>query len=322
MTRAAEATDAEADAAPAAAPGPFRAWCYLVRLSARRQARAGQMVWIALGLLALTFAVVAVNALAGRWGMDQWRSPRGYGPSYRQWVLAVAAAPRVPPGSAVADAVTGAAGAILDQSGFLVFASWIVFSVFVSFLLPLWTLSFATEALGGEREDRTLVWLLARPIPRSGIYLAKFIGLLPYTVGLNLGGFGLLCLAAGAAGAPAWELFWPAVLLGTLGFSALFHLVAACTTRPAVVGIVYAFFLETLLGNMPGYMKRVSLGFYTRCMMFEEAHAYGLQPEKPSVYLPVSGATAAAVLLAVTAACLAAGTIVFARSEYRDASER
>lgn len=319
MHRAAEVTQ-PATCAPAGALGALRGWCYLVRLSARRQARASQIVWIALGLLALTVAIVGVNALGGRWGMDQWRSPRRFGPTYRQWLEVVAAVPPIPPGSAVTNAVAGACGAILDQSGFLVFASWMVFAVFVSFLLPLWTLSFATEALGGEREDRTLVWILSRPVPRPAVFLAKFLGLLPYTLGLNLGGFALLCLAAGRAGEPALRLFWPAVLLGTLAFSALFHLVAACTARPAVVGLVYAFFLETLLGNMPGYMKRVSLGFYTRCMMFEEARAYGLQPEKPSVYLPVSGPAAAATLLTVTVVCLTVGMVVFSRSEYRDLS--
>jgi hypothetical protein len=39
--------------------------------------------------------------------------------------------------------------------------------VFLSFLLPLFSLSFATEALGSERESRSLVWLLSRPLPRG-----------------------------------------------------------------------------------------------------------------------------------------------------------
>ena len=77
---------------------------------------------------------------------------------------------------------------------------WIVYSVFLSFLLPIWSLSFATEALGGEREARSLVWLLSRPLSRPAIYLAKFVALLPWSLGLNLGGFALLCLAAGQPG--------------------------------------------------------------------------------------------------------------------------
>jgi hypothetical protein len=93
---------------------------------------------------------------------------------------------------------------------------------------------------------------------------------------------------------------------------------AACSKRPAVVAIGYSFFLEIILGNMPGYLKRVSIGFYARCMMFEAAQTFGVQPEKPSVYLPVDGATAATVLLTAAAALLAVGMVVFARTQYRD----
>ena len=57
----------------------------------------------------------------------------------------------------------------MAQSGFYVFSTWIVFSIFLSFLLPMWSLSFATETIGGEREAGTLVWLLspaAAPVRR------------------------------------------------------------------------------------------------------------------------------------------------------------
>ena len=33
---------------------------------------------------------------------------------------------------------------------------------FFSFLVPIWSLSFATEALGGERESGSMIWLLTR----------------------------------------------------------------------------------------------------------------------------------------------------------------
>jgi hypothetical protein len=92
----------------------------------------------------------------------------------------------------------------------------------------------------------------------------------------------------------------------------------ACFRRPAIVAIVYSFFLEIVLGMMPGYMKRLSITFYTRCLMYDVARGYGVQPEKPSIYLPVDGPTAWAVLLGATAVFLAVGMIVFARSEYHE----
>jgi ABC-type transport system involved in multi-copper enzyme maturation permease subunit len=344
--------DRGAAAPDLASPSAARAWCYLVWLCWQRQARARQMVWIALGLLGFTATLVALNTAAGRWTMGHWRwfpptqvvppsadrgpypngdpPPGKSGPTlpppplltYEQVAEGLEILPKAvpwPPAAAgIEQGYATACRALLERSDFFVFSRWVVFSIFLSFLMPIWSLSFATEALGGEREGRSLVWLLTRPLPRSSVYLAKFVALLPWALGLNLGGFALLCALAGRPGPLAFRLYWPAVLWGTLAFCALFHLMAACVHRAAVVGLVYSFFLETILGNMPGLMKRMSISFYTRCMMFDAAEVYGVQPEKPSVYLPVSGVTAFCVLVGITAGLLALGMVVFARSEYQD----
>ena len=62
-----------------------------------------------------------------------------------------------------------AAWAVLKQTDFINFSGWVVFGTFVSFLLPLWSLSFATEALAGDRESHSLLWLLTRPLSRPAI---------------------------------------------------------------------------------------------------------------------------------------------------------
>jgi hypothetical protein len=71
---------------------------------------------------------------------------------------------------------------------------------------------------------------------------------------------------------------------------------------------------------MPGYMKRLSISFYARCMMFDAAELQGLQPEKPSMYLPVEGATALGVLLGTTLVLVLLGMMIFSRTEYREAA--
>src|SRR5437899_1691681 len=68
-----------------AAPSAFRAWVELVWLCLWRQARARQMVWIALGLLGLTTTIVALNTAAGRWTLkNRWISGRIN--TYQQWL--------------------------------------------------------------------------------------------------------------------------------------------------------------------------------------------------------------------------------------------
>jgi len=303
----------------ACAPSAWRAWLYLIWLSWQRQARARQMVWIALALLAFAVTFVAVQSLAGRWGYHRWRSPRWYGPTYVEWQEYLgrsrAGVPWSAGAGAVQDALLQTAHEVVERSGFFVFSS-VLFNLFLRFLLPIWSLSFATEALGGEREGGNLVWLLTRPLSRPAIYLARFVALLPWSLGLNLGGFGLLCLAAGKPGALAFQLYWPAVFWSTLAFSALFLFMGAAFRRPAVVAILYSFFLETIFGDMPGYLKRASISFYTRCMMYEVGKPYHVEPESPMVYLPVDGATALWVLVGITVAFLLIGMAWFARTEY------
>jgi ABC-type transport system involved in multi-copper enzyme maturation permease subunit len=307
---------------PPPAPSLVGAWFYLVWLSWRRQARVRHMVWISVALLTVTTAAVAVQTFSLGWGLQRarpwWRqSSLTYEQVFAQTqVTTRLAAPLGSPAVAgFGDALMESARAVLQRTDFIIFSNGI-FAIFVSFLLPLWSLSFGTEALGGDREGHNLLWLLTRPLPRPAIYLAKFVAVLPWMLALNVGGFALLCVAAGQPGLQALRLFWPAVLCATLAFGALFHLIGAYFRRPAIIALVYAFFLETIMGNMPGYLKRVSLSFYTRCMMYDAASTFGVQPESPLIFLPVSGTAAMAVLLGATAGLLLVGMYLFSRTEY------
>ena len=55
-------------------------------------------------------------------------------------------------------------------------------------------------------------------------------------------------------------------------------------------------------------------------LRFDAAQEQGLQPEKPSMYLPVEGQTGMWVLLITTVVLVVAGMVVFARHEYREAA--
>jgi ABC-type transport system involved in multi-copper enzyme maturation permease subunit len=260
---------------PLVRPSAWRAWCYLVGLSWWRQARAHLMVWIALGLLALTIFIVFLNTSAGTWDSAQ---------------------------------------------GFILFSRRPVLGLFCGFLLPMWSLSFATEALGREREAHNLVWVLTRPLSRPAIYVAKLVAVLPWCLGLNLGGFALICLAGGATGREAFGVYWPAVVGGSVAFCGLFHLMGALFRRAAVVAVLYSFFLESFLGSMPGYWKRASISFYTRCLMYDRGAGYNVRPMNRETYIPVDGPTAWAVLAAASVVFLLWGMFVFSRSEYLDLS--
>lgn len=287
-------------------PSAGRAWLFLVRLSFWRQARLRDMVWVAVGLLALSAFLVGYLNFSGQLTPKRWpRAAAGIVAAFAspdRWSLFAAFNPVIPP----------------PTTTFIVFAQGIIMSLLLGFLLPLWTLSFSTEALGGEREQNNLLWLLSRPLDRGAVYLAKYVALLPWALAFNLGGFVVLCLLGGHPGWRSLSLFWPAVLLATLAFAALFHLLAATFKRATILALVYVFFLEIILNLMPGYLKWATIGFYARCMMLEAGAPYGLPQPRPDLFVPVSGLTALVVLLVATAGLLALGVWVFRRTEYQD----
>ena len=189
---------------------------------------------------------------------------------------------------------------------------------YLGFVLPLFTLAYATAAIGAERESRSLVWLLTRPVPRSAVYLATLVGTLPWCLLFGVGGYAALCLAGGDVGRKALAVYWPAAVAGTVALTAVFHLFGAVFRRPVVVGLVYVFFYEALVAALPGSLKKFSVTFYTRCLMHDEAAAAGCPGAMLDVSGPVSPATAWAVLLLIAAAVTTLGMWWFARAEQRD----
>ena len=305
-------------------PNSYRAWWNLVCLSWQRHARSRLLVWVALSLLAVITLVVILLTQANRWSMGNMRYPDRRGPRVQQQLDTLQAMYSLsalePNSNTIKTAVLSSAQLTVDNSSFYVFSTWLVFRLFATFLLPMWTISFSTDALGYDREAGNLLWLLTRPLSRGSIYLAKFVAALPWCLTLNLGGFAILCFAAGDFGRLALQLYWPAVLWGTVAYCALFHLMGACFRRPAVFAILYTFFLETAVGNLPDYLKRGSVSFYIRCLMYDAAQDYGIHPTNPQFFLPVSGQVAWIVLASFTVCLLGIGVWIFSRNEYLDLS--
>jgi ABC-2 type transport system permease protein len=204
----------------------------------------------------------------------------------------------------------------LDQA-FQHFSSFLII-VFVAFLVPVCALAYGTSSVGADREDRTLLFLLIRPIPRWAVLSAKFAAALPLSVGLVMLCFNLYCRLAGPAGELAYQLFLPAVLSSTVAYLGLFQLFAVLLRHSTIVALIYALFMEMLLGNMPGIVKRVAVNYYGRSWMYSLGATDGLQ--RPGWFEPISVTAAGWTLAGIAAGSLLLAMIVFQFREYRDLS--
>jgi hypothetical protein len=318
----------------------------LVAQSFQRHWRVRQMGWVSLGLLGLVVFWVALVTARGAWHLPDQRARRmagsnraeaeRLGPAERYNALGdeeraaqlrphEVPTPFNPTEDALRSLVLSVPRAVLASDRFLhdwafmTYSRWVVHLVFFGFVLPLFTLSYASGAFGTDRETRSLVWLVTRPIPRGGIYLAKFVGTLPWCLAFGMGGFAAVCLAGGPLGREALARYWPAAAMATVAFAAVFHLVGAVFRRPVVVGLVYVFFFEAVVAALPGSLKLLSLTFYARSLMYNEAAAADYPVDLlPAMTAAVSSATAWAVLAAAPVGVTVLGMWLFARSEYRD----
>jgi len=122
-------------------------------------------------------------------------------------------------------------------------------------IVPIVTLVFSASALGDERRDGTLSFLVVRPIPRTTIAVAKTSGALVVAVALNaLGGAALALVYAVETG--SWAPLLPIVVGGAAAsviYGAVFVLLGFFTDRAVVIGLLYVLIFETaVFGALTG----------------------------------------------------------------------
>jgi len=186
------------------------------------------------------------------------------------------------------------------------------------FLLPLCALAFGTASLGGEREDRTLLFLLVRPLPRGLILAAKFLASLPLVLGFTCGSFWIYCRLAGSAGAVAYEAYLPAIVYMSVAYAAVFLLFSVTFRHPAIIALLYSAFMEMLLGNIPGIIRRVAVNYYGRSLMYDAGVEHGLTAPDAQWFDPISAADSRQALATITAAALLLAWLVFRTRDYEE----
>ena len=190
--------------------------------------------------------------------------------------------------------------------------------LFTSFVVPVCALAYATTSVGGDREDRTLLFLLVRPVPRWLILLAKLLATLPLVLGLVMISFWTYCRLAGPIGQTAFWLYLTPVFYMTVAYVSLFHLFAVTFRHSTIVALIYSLFMEFLLGNMPGLIKRIAVNFYGRSMMYDLGGVEGLRSPDPEWFVPVSAWGAGLSLLGISAGAVLLTLLIFSLREYRD----
>ncbi len=196
------------------------------------------------------------------------------------------------------------------------FAAGIMAHFIVALVLPLTALVVGTAALGQELEDGTFVYLVAKPLPRWRVVLAKVLAAWIVVAGVVVPSVVLagVVILGGFQGERLIPAFVVAVLAGSLAYAALFLSLSVRFGRALIIGLAYVFVWEALISQFITGVRFLSVRAYT--LGIAEAIS-----DSPSRLLEVSlGATPAVILLALV--CVGATAYAIRRLGGYQMSER
>jgi ABC-2 type transport system permease protein len=137
------------------------------------------------------------------------------------------------------------------------FMSGLMLGLILGTLLPIATLILATSALGDELDDRTMVYLVLKPVMRLRIVLEKYLAVTEASVlALWLGIIATWIIIAAtdlADSADTLVASLVAIVVGVLAYGAVFIAVSLIVPRALMAGIIYTVIWESLLSRLvPG----------------------------------------------------------------------
>lgn len=210
----------------------------------------------------------------------------------------------------------------------------LVFYFIPHVLAPLAALLYASGMIQDEVEEQTLTYLLVRPLPRWGIYLAKLLATVTVTIPLVTVFTTLTYLALYAGWAPLWGEIVPQRALQTsallalsqVAYCSLFGLISLAIRQSLIVGVLYIILFEGVFANIPmeaarmltvvHYFRVLSLHWLDclRLPPMSANAAWGIDLTNPSV--PSAGQCILILLIAGVVATLLA-LLSFNSREFR-----
>jgi len=120
-------------------------------------------------------------------------------------------------------------------------------------LVPIMCLLVGTGAVAPEIEDGSIVYLLAKPVPRRTVVLSKLIVAMAVAVAFSVISIVVAAQIAGDAEGQLALSMGVASALASIAYVAVFFMIGVVSRNSIIVGLIYAMLWEgTLAGYVPG----------------------------------------------------------------------
>lgn len=144
-------------------------------------------------------------------------------------------------------------------------------------ILPIVMMVLATVAFGHEVEDRTLSYLVLKPLPRSRIVLPKLLASIAIGGPLVIAG-GVIATLLGPEGSGQAALaIGVALFAGVVTYAAIFTWAGLISSHALGFAVVYVFLWEGLLSTFVGGIRYLSVRGYSLALL------HGIDEESYSV---------------------------------------
>jgi ABC-2 type transport system permease protein len=201
------------------------------------------------------------------------------------------------------------------------FYSALMVIAYLHLMLLSVTLFYGTHLINAEVEERTITYLLIRPVPRPLLVLGKYLTYLIAAFLLLVPSMLLTWVILEASdGLGGFGRHLPYVLwdvcvlfLGSMAYGALFLLFGTALRRPIMAGLFFAVVWEVVVTYIPGRFGKFTILHYLLSLLPHSTVQRGVQSLFQSM---TSKPASVVVLLLVSAVFLGLAMFLFSRREY------
>ena len=137
----------------------------------------------------------------------------------------------------------------------------------IAAILPLVTIALATRVFGDELEDRTLSYLVLKPIPRWRIVLPKLLSAIVLCAPLIIISGVVTTIIVFNGGGQAAVAVGVALFAGVVAYAAIFTWAGLVSTHALGFGLVYVFLWEGVISSFLSSVRYLSVRGYTLAIM-------------------------------------------------------
>ena len=138
----------------------------------------------------------------------------------------------------------------------------------VGAIMPIVTMTLATAAFGNELEDRTLSYLLLKPVRRTFVAIPKMLASLVVAGPLLTASSVLVVVLALDGGIQTAPAVGVAVFAGVMAYSAVFTWAGLVSSHALGFALVYVFLWEGVISSFLAGVRYLSIRGYTLSIMY------------------------------------------------------